>query len=70
MYPVKERKKYDHVFILLQKVLEKQIADREGFHGQLELEEDDQRRISKTIASIIPPPSIQLAEEKKSRFEN
>lgn len=70
MYPVKERKKYDHVFILLQKVLEKQIADREGFHGQLKLEEDDQRRISKTIAPIIPPPSIQLAEEKKSRFEN
>lgn len=70
MYPVKERKKYGHVFILLQKVLEKQIADREGFHGQLKLEEDDQRRISKTIAPIIPPPSIQLAEEKKSRFEN
>uniref|UniRef100_A0A8W8M4P9 Uncharacterized protein n=1 Tax=Magallana gigas TaxID=29159 RepID=A0A8W8M4P9_MAGGI len=70
VYPVKERKKYDHVSILLQKVLEKQIADREGFHGQLKLEEDDQRRISKTIAPIIPPPSIQLAEEKKSRFEN
>lgn len=70
MYPVKERKKYDHVSILLQKVLEKQVADREGFHGRLELEEDDPRRISKTIAPIIPPPSIQLAEEKKSRFEN
>lgn len=67
---MKERKKYDHVSILLQKVLEKQIADREGFHGRLELEEDDQRRISKTIAPIIPLPSIQLAEEKKSRFEN
>lgn len=70
VYPVKERKKYGHVFILLQKVLEKQVADREEFHGRLELEEDDQRRISKTIAPIIPPPSIQLAEEKKSRFEN
>lgn len=55
---------------LLQKVLEKQVADREGFHWQLELKEYDQRRISKTIAPIIPPPSIQLAEEKKSRFEN
>uniref|UniRef100_A0A8W8NTY8 Uncharacterized protein n=1 Tax=Magallana gigas TaxID=29159 RepID=A0A8W8NTY8_MAGGI len=49
VYPVKERKKYGHVSILLQKVLEKQIADREGFHGRLDLEEDDPRRISKTV---------------------
>ena len=67
---MKERKKYGQVSIIFRKVLEKRVADREGFDGQLELEEDDQRRISKTIAPIIPPPSIQLAEEKKSRFEN
>ncbi|XP_022339797.1 uncharacterized protein LOC111134747 [Crassostrea virginica] len=70
VYPVKEKKKYTHVISLFTRVLEKRVEDREGFYGRLELEEGDPRRISKTIAPTLPPPSAQLAEEKKSRFEN
>ena len=70
VYPVKEKKKYTHVISLFTRVLEKRVEDREGFYGRLELEEGDPRRISKTIAPTLSPPSPQLAEEKKSRFED
>lgn len=69
MYPVKEKKTYEHVEMLMDWVLAKRLEDKEGYHRQQELEEGDPRSLSKTIAPVPPPPSAQLAEEKKSRFE-
>lgn len=43
VYPVKEKKSYDHVISLLRKVLEKRLEDKEGFHDRMEMEAGDPR---------------------------
>lgn len=68
VYPVKEKKRYDHVSFLLRKVLEKRLEDKEGFHGRMEMEAGDPRRLSRTVAPKPLPPTAELAEERKSRF--
>lgn len=66
VYLVKEKKSYDHVSSLLRKVLEKRLEDNKGFHGRMEMEAGDSRRLSRTVAPKLPPPTAELAEERKS----
>lgn len=68
VYPVKEKKSYDHVSSLLRKVLEKRFEDKDGFHGRMEMEAVDPRRLSRTVASKLPHPTAEHAEERKSPF--
>jgi hypothetical protein len=68
VYPVKEKKSYAHITELMTIVLEKRIADATGFHRQQDLEEGDPRRLARNIASVPPPPTAELAEQKVSRF--
>lgn len=68
VYPVKEKKRFDHVSFLLRKVLEKRLEDKEGFNGRMEMEARDPRRLSRTVAPKPLPPTAELAEERKSRF--
>nr|XP_034315406.1 LOW QUALITY PROTEIN: uncharacterized protein LOC105340464 [Crassostrea gigas] len=69
VYPVKEKKKYEYIQTMMEWVLDKRLEDKEGFHKQQDLDEGDPRRLSKTIAPVLPPPTSELAAEKKSRFE-
>ncbi|XP_056003700.1 uncharacterized protein LOC130046469 [Ostrea edulis] len=66
VYAVKEKKKYTHVLSLFRIVLQRRIEDREGLQGRMVLEVGDPRRISKTIAPVLPSRT----EEKKSRFKD
>ena len=54
--------------MLMDWVLEKRIEDKEGFHKPSGLAEGDPRRWSRTIAPVPPPPTVELAAEKLSRF--
>lgn len=38
------------------------------FHGRMEMEAGDPRRLSRTVALKLPPPTAELAEERKSQF--
>lgn len=40
------------------------------FHGRMEMEAGDQRRLSRTVAPKLPPPTAELAEEKKSDLQH
>lgn len=68
VYPVKEKKSYGHVSCLLRKVLEKRFEDKDGFHGRMEMEAVDPRRLSRTVAPKLPHPTAEHAEERKSPF--
>lgn len=57
MYPVKEKKKYEYIQTMMEWVLDKRLEDKEGFHKQQDLDEGDPRRLSKTIAPVLPPPT-------------
>lgn len=67
---MKEKKKYDHVIALMEKVLHRRLDDRVGVHQPMGLEAGDPRRISRTVAPKLPPPTAQIELDKKSRFDN
>lgn len=68
MYPVKEKNQYRHITDLMTLVIEKRLEDAAGFHKRQDLEEGDQRRLTKTLAPVPPPSSSELAQQQKSRF--
>lgn len=63
------KKTYPHVRPLLKKALVKRVEDKIGMKRKRVLEEDDPRRISKTLAIERPPPTETLVREKISRFD-
>lgn len=65
---VKEEKTYPYVSDIILSCIEKRLVDPIGMNRPVVLDADDPRRISKTLASVEPPPTAQLVEEKKSRF--
>eukprot|EP00105_Crassostrea_gigas_P038421 XP_019922569.1 PREDICTED: uncharacterized protein LOC105327681 [Crassostrea gigas] len=65
---VKEEKTYPYVSDIISSCIEKRLVDPIGMNRPVVLDADDPRRISKTLASVEPPPTAQLGEEKKSRF--
>lgn len=65
---VKEEKTYPYVSDIISSCIEKRLVDPIGMNRPVVLDADDPRRISKTLASVEPPPTAQLVEEKKSRF--
>lgn len=65
---VKEEKTYPYVSDIISSCIEKRLIDPIRMNRPVVLDADDPRRISKTLASVEPPPTAQLVEEKKSRF--
>uniref|UniRef100_A0A8W8NUH5 Uncharacterized protein n=1 Tax=Magallana gigas TaxID=29159 RepID=A0A8W8NUH5_MAGGI len=51
-------------------IVRRKLDDEEGNSGNIVLEADDPRRISKTLVRIPPLPIAQLVKERKSRFED
>jgi hypothetical protein len=64
----KEKKTYPYIGTLLKRVFHARALDQTGLHKKVVLSEDDPRRISSTIASVLPPPKEQLIAEQKSRL--
>lgn len=67
--PVKVEKSYEHVSKLMTNIVVARISDEEGMSHPVVLGADDPRRLSKTIAPTEPKPTIQLQQEKVSRFQ-
>ncbi|XP_048768864.2 uncharacterized protein LOC125675325 [Ostrea edulis] len=67
--PVKVEKSYEHVSKLMTNIVVARISDEEGMSHPVVLGVDDPRRLSKTIAPTEPKPTIQLQQEKVSRFQ-
>lgn len=66
-----QQEKWNMVRHELKKIVRKKLDDDEGgMSGNVVLEADDSRRISKTLVRIPPPPIAQLVKERKSRFED
>ncbi|XP_052715271.1 uncharacterized protein LOC128188330 [Crassostrea angulata] len=70
VHELKEDKTYNYIQSLVEKIVRRRLDDEEGMSGNVVLEADDPRRISKTLARIPPPPTAQLVKERKSRFED
>lgn len=66
--PVKTPKDYNYMPDLLHKVLLALRNHRGPLPTKFQLEEDDPRRIRKTIAAVSPIPTKELVLKKKSRF--
>lgn len=47
----------------------KEARGQRGFSQKQDLEEGDPRRLAGNIALVPPPPTAELAAEKKSRFD-
>lgn len=69
VYPVKGKKTYHYIEMIMEWILEKRLEDKEGFHKKQDLEEGDPRRLAGIIALVPPPPTAELAAETKSRFD-
>ncbi|KAL5011556.1 hypothetical protein ScPMuIL_010107 [Solemya velum] len=69
VHPVKEKKTYAHVELLLETVAENRLADKDGMGKKAVLASTDSRNIRKTIAPVTPPPTSQLVETQKSRLK-
>ncbi|XP_062597804.1 uncharacterized protein LOC134259221 [Saccostrea cucullata] len=69
VHELKGDKTYSYIQSLVEKIVKRRLND-EGMSGNVVLEADDPRRISKTLARIPPPPTAQLVKERKSRFED
>ncbi|XP_062568780.1 uncharacterized protein LOC134230925 [Saccostrea cucullata] len=65
----KVKKTYSHINDIFLKVLRKRFELERGMHHPAELAERDPRRISRVIAPKSPPPTVEIALQKKSRFE-
>lgn len=65
---LKVQKKYGHIDGLLKKVFCIRAADKVGMSMPVVLQESDPRRISSTIAPVLPPPKDVLIQEHKSRL--
>lgn len=70
VHELKVDKTYSYIQSPVEKIVKKRLNDEEGMSGNVVLEADDPRRISKTLARIPPPPTAQLVRERKSRFED
>nr|XP_022297617.1 uncharacterized protein LOC111106988 [Crassostrea virginica] len=64
----KVKKTYNHVNDIFFKILEMRLEMEEGMHRPAELSARDPRRLSRTIAPKSPPPTAEIALQKKSRF--
>ena len=64
----KEKKTYPYIEDLLKRVFHARAVDQVGLFKKVVLQEDDPRRISSTIATVLSPPKEQLISEQKSRL--
>lgn len=67
--PVKVNKSYDHIHILQERIVEARLNDQQGMGHSVVLDGDDPRRLRKTIAPTDPRPTVELQQEKISRFQ-
>ena len=66
--PVKEPKKYKYIAELMKNALDALRNHKGPIPRVFPLEDDDPRKIKRTIAELSPPPTKDLVERKKSRF--
>ena len=64
----KEKKTYPYIEDLLKRVFHARTIDQVGLSKKVVLQEDDPRRISSTISTVLPPLKEELILEQKSRL--
>ena len=66
-FALKVPKEFPHIPELMEKVVRRRVLDRIGMKRKMVLEDDDPRRIARTLAPAPPPTSV-IVKEKKSRL--
>lgn len=68
-FPLKEKKSYAHIKTLSKDAILMRLLERKGMHKPRPLEEDDPRRIAPHLAPVPPPPTQEIVQGLKSRFD-
>ena len=68
VFPAKVQKTYGHIRTLMLRIIRRKILDRVGTHHRIIWNEDDLRRITRTLAPEDPPPTADIVQSKETRF--
>lgn len=67
---IKKEKDYTYVKLMVAKTLDKRMCDNKSILRRSDLDENDPKRISSTIAHVEPEPSRDIHKKKLSRFQS